>query len=105
MAGIIERNANTPAIIKQRIGFWDGKPIWAELECYCFSLDFEQSDKDYFGTIKNGKILMVAPMEITPVLPGFIVYEGIEYVMKGIRIYRNLKGVLMGYRIAVAGAQ
>lgn len=104
MAGIIERNARFQAIIKQRTEIKDGKAVWSEVECRCFSLDFEQADKDYFGSIQNGKIIMVAPMESAPKLPGFIVYEGVEYEMRGVRIYRNLKGVTMGYRIAVAGA-
>lgn len=104
MAGIIERNARYEAVIRQRTGIADGKPQWTDVTCRCFSLDFEQSDREYFGAIQNGKIFMVAPMETTPLLPGRIVFENVEYEIRGIRTYRNLKGVLMGYRVAVAGA-
>lgn len=104
MAGIIERNARDQAVIKQRIGISDGKDVWADVQCRCFSLDFEQSDKEYFGAIQNGKIFMVAPLGTNPHLPGMILHNGIEYEIRGIRTYRNLKGVLLGYQIAVAGA-
>ena len=106
MAGIIERIAKNPATILQRTGITDGKPVWSEISCLCFPFDFEQSDKEYFGAIQDGKIFMVAPLELDtpPELPGRIVYDGIEYDIRGIRTYRNLKGVCMGYRIAVAGA-
>ena len=105
MAGIIERNARDQATIRQRIGITDGKDVWGDVQCRCFVLDFEQSDKEYFGAIQNGKIFMVAPMATDPQLPGRILHNGEEYEIRGIRTYRNLKGVLMGYRIAVAGAQ
>ena len=104
MAGIIERNARVRAIIKQRMGIEDGKTVWSEVECLCFSLDVEKAGKDYFGSIQNGKVIMVAPMDSTPTLPGFIIYEGVEYEIREIQTYRNLKGVVMGYRIVVAGA-
>ena len=104
MAGIIERNARDHATIRQRNDIVDGKDVWSDRECRCFCIDFEQSDKEYFGAIQNGKIFMVAPLETDPHLPGMILHNGREYEIRGIRMYRNMKGILLGYRIAVAGA-
>lgn len=104
MAGIIERNAKTPAVIKQKVSIVDGKPTWNSTPCVCMVFDFTQADIQYFGAVQNGKIFLVSPLPNPPKLPGMIVLDNIEYDIKGIKIYRNLKGELLGYRIAVAGA-
>ena len=104
MPGLIDRHARTPLTLRQRAGIVDGKPTWREYSCRGMILDFSARDIDYFGAIRNGKIFLVAPFEITPELPGTIVFGGREYDIKGIKTYRNLRGVLYGYRMAVAGA-
>ncbi|MCD8295476.1 MAG: hypothetical protein LUE27_09590 [Clostridia bacterium] len=104
MAGIIERNARDTAVIRRRAGIEDGKPVWSEEECLCFPMDFEQSDRDWLGAIESGKVFLVAPMGEAPGLPGMVVYNGEEYDIRGVRTYRNLRGELLGYRVAVAGA-
>ena len=104
MAGIIERYAKTAMTLKQRSAIVDGKPTWSSTACLGMVLDYTGRDIDDFGAIKNGKIFLVAPMAFTPALPGMMLCDGVEYEIKGIKTYRNLKGVLLGYRIAVAGA-
>ena len=104
VAGIIEKHAKTAATLKQRSGISDGKPIWSGSSCTVMELSYTRSDVERFGTIANGKIFLVSPLPFTPTLPGRIVCGGVEYDIKGIRTYRNLKGVLIGYRMAVAGA-
>lgn len=103
MAGIIEKHAKTAATIKQRCGISDGKPVWSNTDCLVMALDYTARDIGYFGALNNGKIFLVSPLESTPTLPGKIICDGTEYEIKGIKTYRNLKGVLIGYRIAVAG--
>lgn len=104
MAGIIEKHAKTAMTLKQRSGIVDGKPTWSSTDCLGMVLDYTSSDVGYFGAIKNGKIFLIPPLEFTPTLPGKMLCGGVEYEIKGIKTYRNLKGVLIGYRMAVAGA-
>ena len=104
MPGIIERYAKTAMTLKQRSGIVDGKPTWSSTACVGMVLDFTKSDLEYFGAIQNGKIFLVSPLDFTPTLPGMMVCSGVEYEIKGIKTYRNLRGVLLGYRMAVAGA-
>lgn len=104
MAGIIERNARIRLTLKQRSGISDGKPTWSGISCRGFFTDMTQADFEYFGRIRNGRIFFVAPFAGTaPKLPAMIVCDGVEYEVQGIRTYRNLQGVLLGYRMAVAG--
>ena len=104
MAGLIEKHAKTAMTLKQRVSVVDGKPTWAETPCRGMVLDFTARDTGYFGAIQNGKIFLVVPLPFTPTLPGKMLCDGVEYDIKGIKLYRNLRGVLIGYRMAVAGA-
>lgn len=104
MAGIIEKYAQNSVTIRKRVGIVDGKPEWAEFEALAIMFDFTQSDIDYFGSVKNGKVFLVSPaIEQAPELPGQVIHEGKCYDIQGVKTYRNLKGKLLGYRIAVAG--
>lgn len=105
MAGIIEKIAKTPIIIKQETRIEDGKVIFGrEVSALAFEIGFTQTDVGMFGAIQNGKIFLVAPTSVTPEQPAQIVCNGKTYDVKGIKPYRNMKNVLLGYRIAVAGA-
>ena len=104
MAGLIERYAKTAMTLKQRAGIVDGKPTWNETDCLGMILDFTSRDIGYFGSIQNGKIFLIPPLPFVPELPGMMLCGGSEYEIKGIKTYRNLRGILLGYRIAVAGA-
>lgn len=78
--------------LRQMSGIVDGKPTWSDTSCRGIVLDFTNSDLDYFGAIKNGKIFLVAPLSFTPTLPGMMICDGFEYEIKGIKTYRNLRG-------------
>ena len=103
MAGIIEKHANTTVTLKQRSAIVDGKPTWSSTECLGMVLDYTARDIDDFGAIKNGKIIFIPPLAFTPALPGMIQCNGVDYEIKAVKTYRNLKGILLGYRIVVAG--
>jgi hypothetical protein len=105
MAGMIEKKAKTPITIKQPTGsFTDGKPEYSEVPGMAMFFDFSQRDLNYFGSIKNGKIFLVAPLATDPILPGKIIFNNKEYDLKAIKTYRNTKSEVLGYRCAVAGA-
>lgn len=100
MSGIIEKHAKTELVLRQKVGINDGKILYDEYPCYAFVLDFNQNDFSVFGTVKNGKIFLVAPIEnLTPALPAQIVYNGSVFDVMVIKTYRNLKSKILGYRI------
>ena len=115
MAGVIEKYANNPITIRRRVGIIDGQPEWEEFAALAMMFDFTQSDIDYFtssgikrggnlGSIKNGKVFLVSPaIGQAPELPGQVLHDGKTYDIQGVKTYRNLKGQLLGYRVAVAG--
>ena len=104
MAGIIEKIATTPIIIKQETSIVDGQVIWGQdISALAFEMGFTQTDVGIFGTIHNGKIFLVAPT-IELKQPALVICNGETYDVKGIKPYRSMKNVLLGYRIAVAGA-
>lgn len=103
MPGLIERIAQTPAVLKQPTGsIVDGKVQYRTVSCIVFGLESVQQGFDEYGRVRYGKVFLVAPLATTPVLPGTITVNGEEYTMSDILIYRNLRGVLYGYRISVA---
>lgn len=104
MAGIIEKIAHTPITIKQEVGILDGKTVWGnDISAVAFIMGFQQSDISLYGTIQNGKVFLVPPPQREPRLPAIILCNGEKYDVKGIKPYRNMKNVLLGYRIVVAG--
>ncbi len=104
MAGMIERNANFPLALKQRTGITDGKPIFGSpVPCLGMVFGLSQNDINRLGSIQDGKVFLVAPLESHPALPGFITYDGKDYEIKSLKIIRNLKGIVQGYRIVAVG--
>lgn len=104
MAGIIKKIAQTPITIKQEVGISDGKIVWGnDISAVAFIMGFQQSDISLYGTIQNGKVFLVSPTPREPKLPAIILCNGEKYDVKGIKPYRNMKNVLLGYRIVVAG--
>ena len=78
----------------------DGKQQYTRIPARGRLIDFSQRDIDYFGTIQEGKIVLVAPPEI-PQLPGRIVVEEVTYELKSVKICRDLSGKLRGCRCVV----
>lgn len=104
MAGLIAKVAKTPIIIKQETAVEDGKSIFGiQLSALAFVMGMTQADIGLFGTLHNGKVFLVTTMDAEPVLPAVIICNGKEYDVKAIKPYRNMKNVLLGYRIVAAG--
>jgi len=102
MAGLIERIAKTAAVLKQPTGtITDGKEQFTTVNCLVFGLESVRHGFDEYGRIHYGKVFLVAPLASTPVLPGTITVDGTEYTMSHVKLYRNMSGVLYGYRISV----
>lgn len=107
MAGLIERNAKLDITISQITGeIVDGQHVYRTIHAKAMHLqDFGRAEFDQFGTIRNGKVILVAPLSRAPEPPGQICCEGRSYDIQQVQELRNLKGVVQGYRIAVSGAE
>lgn len=106
MAGMIERMAKTPAVLKQPSGtILDGKVQFTTVNCVVFRLGGSQyqASEDEYGKVQFKRVFLVAPLETDPVLPGTITVSGCEYAMSSVKTYRNMRGQLYGYLITVAG--
>ncbi len=103
-AGLIERIAQTSAVLAQPTGVVsDGVAAMSNVSCLVFGLGGETQVYNEYGQVQSGKVFLVAPLAITPVLPGKITVGGVTYSIASVKPYRNLQGVLLGYRVAVYG--
>ena len=103
MASIIEKYASEDVTLLQGQIISDGKPSFSEsIAAKAIVSDFTQADLDYFGRIQNGRIFYVSPLDAPPALPGQIIWNGVTHEIQGVRVYKNLSGLLLGYKIAVA---
>lgn len=104
MAGLIERIAKTPAVLKQPTGtITDGKETYSTVNCLVFGMKNASQGFDEYGHIRYGTVFLIAPLPSAPVMPGTITVNGHEYAIASVSEYRNLRGVLYGYQITVAG--
>lgn len=104
MAGIIEKNAKTPIIFRKRTGIVDGKPVFCEIPAVAMVFDSSSSDFNRTGAVQRSKVFLIPPLEDYPGLPCEVIHDGETYTIKSIKTITNIKGVLLGYRIASAGA-
>ena len=103
MASIIEKYASEDVTLLQGPVITDGKTTFTEsIPAKAIVSDFSQVDLDYFGRITSGLIFYVSPLDAPPALPGQIVWNGRTFDIKGVRVYKNLSGLLLGYKIAAA---
>ena len=103
MASIIEKYASEDVTLLQEPVIYDGKTTFTEsIPAKAIVSDFSQADLDYFGRITSGLIFYVSPLDAPPALPGQIVWNGRTFDIKGVRVYKNLSGLLLGYKIAAA---
>lgn len=93
---------DTDIVIQQPDAIVDGKQTYTNIPARGRVIDFSQRDIDYFGTLKDGRIILVAPPDV-PKLPARIIVEGEIYDLKSVRVCRNLSGRLIGCRCAVVG--
>ena len=104
MAGIIEKNAKTPITIRRRSGIADGKPVFSEFPAVSMVFDSSSSDFNRTGAVQRSKVFLIPPLEIYPGLPCEVIHDGETYTIKSIKTITNIKGVLLGFRFASAGA-
>ena len=103
MPSIIEKYASEDVTLLQGPVIADGKTTFAEsIPAKASVSDFSQADLDYFGRIEAGRIFYVSPLDAPPALPGQIIWNGVTHEIQGVRVYKNLSGLLLGYKIAAA---
>ena len=103
MASIIEKYASEDVTLLQGPVITDGKTTFADsISAKAIVSDFSQADLDYFGRITSGLIFYVSPLDAPPTIPGQIIWNGRTFDIKGVRVYKNLSGLLLGYKIAAA---
>lgn len=104
MAGMIEEIAQTPImVIQPTMEIVDGQHDFFPVQAMGFITEMNSNDFSRWGNITCGKVIYVAPMLRDPVVPGKVILNGAEFDIKSIRIYRNLSGELLGYRLVVSG--
>ncbi len=102
MPGLIAKVAKTSAILEQPTGsIIDGHIQYEAYVCKVFAMENSRQGFNEFGQLQYGRVFLVAPLPNAPVLPGTITVDSNTYTISSIKPYRNLKGVLLGYRIAV----
>lgn len=105
MAGLIEKNAKTPITIRIAGEIIDGEMVFENRPAMAMVFESSQSVSDNYGTVQQEKTFLVAPFDVTPKIPCEIIHDGACYDVKSIKIIRNMKGVLLGYKItSVSGA-
>ena len=115
MAGVIERIAKELVVLHIPTGqYEDGKPKFDEVEGRAFVFESSENPVEYVGSYKKGDFghigagvkMLVAPLagDKKPRHPCKLEYGGKLYDLQGMRTVRNMKGVLLGYVIYVAGA-
>lgn len=101
MAGLIERNAKKAMILMRRSAIIDGKPSFTNVLCRGMVFDFTKSDLDYFGRVGTQKTVLLAPLDGTVDTTCKISFDGKEYNISAVKTIRNLKGVLLGYKVVI----
>jgi hypothetical protein len=106
MAGLIEKNAKTPITVRVAGEIIDGETSFENHPALAMVFESSQADVDNYGsvidnygTVQQEKTFLVAPFDVKPEIPCEIIYDEENYVVKSIKTIRNMKGVLLGYKI------
>lgn len=104
MAGLIEKNAREVYTLRNSSGIIDGKQVWAEKEVRGLSFELQKAEFDASGTVQAEKVFLIAPQaDLESVtIPAQIVHDGAVYDVMSAKTLRNLKGELLGFRVAAA---
>lgn len=104
MASIIVKNAREVYTLRNSSGIIDGKQVWAEKEVRGLSFELQKAEFDASGTVQAEKVFLIAPQAdldgIT--IPAQIVHDGAVFDVMSVKALRNLKGELLGFRVAAA---
>lgn len=106
MAGLIGKIAKTDVKIYIPKGtFLDSAPGFDEVEAKAFIFDSKDNPVEYpeKGTVNYGTRMLIAPLSSgrEPTVPGKVKVGGKTFDISNIRTLRNMKGDLLGYRIAL----
>ena len=103
MAGLIEKNAKTPITVRIASEIIDGETSFVNHPAMAMVFESSVSDLNNYGTVQHETTFLVAPFDVTPEIPCKITHNNACYDVKSIKIIRNMKGVLLGYKITSAG--
>ena len=103
MAGLIEKNAKTPITIRIASDIVDGETSFVNHAAMAMIFESSELAFDNYGTVQHETTFLVSPFGVTPDIPCEIIYNDACYDVKSIKIIRNMKGVLLGYKITSAG--
>ena len=104
MAGLIEKNAREVYTLRNSSGIIDGKQVWAEKEVRGLSFELQKAEFDASGTVQAEKVFLISPQSDLEgvTIPAQIVRDGAVYDVMSAKTLRNLKGDLLGFRVAAA---
>lgn len=104
MAGLIEKNARETYTLRNSSGIIDGNQTWTEKQVRGLSFELQKAEFDEAGSVQAEKVFLIAPQAdldgIT--IPAQIVHDGAVYDVMSAKALRNLKGELLGFRVAAA---
>ena len=103
MAGLIEKNAKTPITVRIAGEIVDGETLFVNHPALAMVFESSQTASDNYGTVQHETTFLVAPFGVTPDIPCEIIYNNACYDVKSIKLIRNMKGVLLGYKITSVG--
>lgn len=100
--GIIERIAWINATLYQATSaIEDGEIVWDNGTAYkVFLLESKQNGFDEYGKVQFSKVFLATPETPEPALPARLAVGGETYDIASIKPYRNMRGKLLGYRLA-----
>ena len=104
MSGLIEKNARETYTLRNSSGIIDGKQVWSEKEVRGLSFELQKAEFDASGTVQAEKVFLIAPQaDLDGVtIPAQIVHDGAVFDVMSAKTLRNLKGELLGFRVAAA---
>lgn len=99
MAGLIEKNAKTPITVRVAGEIIDGETSFKNHPALAMVFESSNADIDNYGSVQQEKTFLVSPFDVKPDIPCEIIHDGENYAVKSIKTIRNMKGVLLGYKI------
>jgi hypothetical protein len=102
MAGLIEKNATETYTLRNSSGIIDGKQVWAEKSVRGLSFELQKSEFGEAGSVQTEKVFLIAPQaDLEGVtIPAQIVHGTAVYDVMSVKALRNLRGDLLGFRVA-----
>lgn len=102
--GIIEKIAVNPCTVSIGTGVYaDGVETMKDYSALGFRIDGVRDGFNPDGSVRRISTIFIAPsIEVAPKVPCKVTYGGETMQVAGVDTYRNMKSVLLGYRLEVA---